>query len=320
VSGLASTLLDIVEVHTAGDPMSAKKWLNCRLRDIQAKLVEYAMQVSLPVISRLLKAHDYCLRVNHKVFEGESHPERDCQFAHIQEQRTAHQRDGQPCLSVDTKKKELVGNFKNAGRVWCQEAEQVNVYDFPSQAVGRAVPYGIYDIAHNQADVYVGQSLDTAEFAVDHLARWCQSELQERYPGAKRIFIEADGGGANQSRSHLFKKLIQEKIANVFDLTVTVCHYPPGASKWNPIEHRLFSEISKTWQGCPLRSFDLVLYYINDTKTQTGLSVQAHLVQTVYEKGIKLAKTVLDTLNIQFHETCPQWNYTISPRPQTIAP
>jgi hypothetical protein len=320
VSGLESTVLGIVEPHTAGDPMNTKKWLNCRLRDIQAILVESAMQVSLPVISRLLKAHDYCLRVNHKVFEGGSHPERDHQFVHIQEQREAHLRDGQPCLSVDTKKKELVGNFKNAGRVWCQEAEEVNVYDFPSQAVGRAVPYGIYDLAHNQADVYVGQSLDTAEFAVDNLARWCQSELPQRFPDAQCLFIEADGGGANQSRSHLFKKLIQEKIADVFGLTVTVCHYPPGASKWNPIEHRLFSEISKSWQGCPLRSFDLVLHYINQTKTQTGLSVQAHLVETAYEKAISLAKTVLDTLNIQFHETCPQWNYTISPRPQVIAP
>src|SRR5258708_678537 len=212
--------------------MNATQWLNCRLRDIQAKLTQYAMQVSLPVISRLLKAHDYRLRVNHKVFEGESHAERE-----------AHLRAGQPCLSVDTKKKELVGNFKNAGRVWCQEAEQVNVYDFPSQAAGRAVPYGIYDLAHNQADVYIGQSLNTAEFAVDNLARWCQGKIPDRFPGAKCIFIEADGGGANQSRSHLFKKLIQEEIADVFDLTVTVCHYPPGASKWNPIEHRLFSEI-----------------------------------------------------------------------------
>ncbi len=300
--------------------MNTKKWLNCRLRDIQEKLAEYTMQVSLPVISRLLKVHDYRLRVNHKVFEGESHPEHNRQFTHIQEQREAHLRDAQPCLSVDTKKKELVGNFKNAGRVWCQEAEQVNVYDFPSQAVARAVPYGIYDIQHNQADVYVGQSGDTPEFAVDNLARWCQSELPKRFPGAKRLFIEADGGGANPSRSHLFKQLIQEKIADVFGLTVTVCHYPPGASKWNPIEHRLFSEISKTWQGCPLRSFDRVLHYINDTKTQTGLSVQAHLIEAVYKTGVKVAKTVLNTLNIQFHETCPQWNYTISPRPQAIAP
>jgi DDE family transposase len=319
VSGLENTLLSIVEPHTAGDPMNAKKWLNCRLRDIQEQLAQYAMQVSLPVISRLLKAHDYRLRVNHKTFEGEAQPERDRQFTHIQAQREAHRRDGQPCLSVDTKKKELVGNFKNAGRIWCQEAEQVNVYDFRSQAIGRAVPYGIYDLQHNQADVYVGQSADTAQFAVDTLERWCQNELPERFPGATHLFIEADGGGANSSRSHLFKKLIQDKIADGFGLIVTVCHYPPGASKWNPIEHRVFSEISKTWQGCPLRSFDLVLHYINQTKTQTGLSVQAHLVEALYNKGVTVAKTVLNTLNIQFHQTCPQWNYTISPRPRAIA-
>src|SRR5258708_13610904 len=164
--------------------MNATPWLNCRLRDIQAKLAQYAMQVSLPVISRLLKAHDYRLRVNHKVFEGERHPERERQFAHIQEQREAHLHDGQPCLSVDTKKKELVGNFKNAGRVWCQEAQQVNVYDFPSQAIGRAVPYGIYDLAHNQADVYLGHSLDTAEFSFYNLPRWCQTDLPHRFPRA----------------------------------------------------------------------------------------------------------------------------------------
>lgn len=277
------------------------------------------MQVSLPVISRMLKAHDYRLRVNRKVFEGKPHPERDRQFAHLQEQREAHLQAGQPCLSVDTQKKELVGTFKNAGRVWCQQADQVNVYDVPSLSTGRAVPYEIYDVQHNQADVYVGPSLDTAEFAVDTLARGCQSELPERFPLAQRIFIEADGGGANPSRSLLFKKLLQEKVADVFGLVVTVCHYPPGASKWNPIEHRLFSEISKTWQGCPLRSFDLVLHYINDPKTQTGLSVQAHLVEAVYHKGIKVAKTVIDTLHIQFHDTCPQWNYTLSPRSQVNA-
>jgi len=298
--------------------MTAQKWLNCRLREIQAKLVEQGQKVSLPVISRLLKAHDYRLRVNHKEAEGPDHPDRARQFAHIHEQREAHQAAGQPCLSVDTKKKELVGNFKNAGQIWCQEAEVVNIHDFPSEAVGRAVPYGIYDLRYNQGSVYVGQSADTPEFAVDNLVRWCQTDLRQRFPGATALFIEADGGGSNASRSIVFKKLLQEKIADGFGLSVTVCHYPPGTSKWNPIEHRLFSEISKTWQGCPLRSFDLVLDYINDTKTQTGLMVHAQLVDTLYKTGVKVAKSVLDTLDIQFHEVCPQWNYTISPRPQPI--
>ena len=296
--------------------MTTKKWLNCRLRDIQAKLEERGHAVSLPVISRLLKAQDYRLRVNHKEAEGPSHPERAGQFAHIQEQREAYQQAGQPCISVDTKKKELIGNFKNAGRIWCQEAEQVNIHDFPSEAGGRAVPYGIYDRVYNTGTVYVGQSADTPEFAVDNLAAWCQTELPQRFPGASHLFIEADGGGSNASRSRVFKKDIQEKLADGLGLTVTVSHYPPGTSKWNPIEHRLFSEISKTWAGSPLRTFDRVLDYIADTKTQSGLSVQAHLVTAEYSTGTSVTDAVMETLNIQFHEICPQWNYTISPRSQ----
>src|SRR5258708_15784559 len=184
---------EIIEPHTAGDPMTPRKWLNCRLRDIQAKLVERGHGVSLPVICRLLKAQDYGLRSNRKEAEGAKHPERDRQFAHIHEQRAAHEQAGQPTLSVDTKKKELVGNFKNAGRIWCQEAEAVNIHDFPSEAIGRAVPYGIYDFQHNTGTVYVGQSSDTPEFAVDNLATWCQTELPQRFPGATHLFIEADG-------------------------------------------------------------------------------------------------------------------------------
>jgi len=296
--------------------MTTKKWLNCRLRDIQAKLVEQGHALSLPVISRLLKAQDYRLRANRKEAEGPDPPERAGQFAHIQEQREAHQQAGQPCISVDTKKKELIGNFKNAGRIWCQEAEPVNIHDFPGEAVGRAVPYGIYDLQHNRGTVYVGQSCDTPEFAVDNLTNWCQTELPVRFPGATHLFIEADGGGSNASRSRVFKKDIQEKLADGLGLTVTVSHYPPGTSKWNPIEHRLFSEISKTWAGSPLRSFDLVLDYIADTKTQSGLSVQAHLVTAEYSTGTRVTDEVMQSLNIQFHEICPQWNYTISPRSQ----
>jgi hypothetical protein len=180
--------------------------------------------------------------------------------------------------------------------------------------VGRAVPYGIYDLQSNCGTVYVGQSADTPTFAVDNLLDWCQTELPQRFPGATRLFIEADGGGSNGSRSRVFKQQLQEKLADGLGLTVTVCHYPPGTSKWNPIEHRLFSEISKTWAGCPLRSFDLVLAYIADTKTQMGLSVQAHLVTTPYPIGVKVPDEVMETLNIQEHDICPQWNYTIQPR------
>jgi hypothetical protein len=294
--------------------MGEAKWLNCRLWDIQAQLVKLGHAVSSPVISRLLKAAGYRLRLNVKEYEGPPNAERDRQFAHIREQREAHRQAGQPTLSVDTKKKELVGNFKNAGRVWGREAEVVNVHDFPSEAIGRAVPYGIYDLQHNRGTVYVGQSADTPTFAVDNLLSWCQTELPQRFPGATRLFIEADGGGSNASCSRVFKQQLQEKLADGLGLTVTVCHYPPGASKWNPIEHRLFSEISKTWAGCPLRSFDRVLDYINDTRTQTGLTVQAHLVTTPYPTGVKVPDEVMETLNIQKHDLCPQWNYTIQPR------
>lgn len=294
--------------------MSNRKWLNCRLADIEARLDEQGHRISQPVISRLLKKHDYCLRVNVKERENEPHPDRNRQFEYILEQRRHHQALGQPRLSVDTKKKELVGNFKNGGQIWCQQPEVVNIHDFPSEALGRAVPYGIYDPHHNRGSVYVGQSADTPAFAVDNLVRWCQTERLAYYPNATHLLIEADGGGSNSCRSRVWKRDLQEKVADPFGLTITVCHYPTGASKWNPIEHRLFSEISKTWAGCPLRSFDDVLHYLADTKTQTGLTVQAHLVTQTYALGVKVPDAEMDALNIEFHKVCPQWNYTISPR------
>jgi hypothetical protein len=294
--------------------MSSRKWLNCRLADIQERLDVQGHGVSRPVISRLLKQNDYSLKANAKQQESRQHPERDQQFEHIRVQRVEHQAEGQPTISVDTKKKELAGNFKNSGRIWCQIPEIVNIHDFPSDALGRAVPYGLYDSQHNRGTVYVGQSADTPAFAIDNIAHWCRTELPERFPGATHLMIEADCGGSNGYRSRVWKRDLQEKVADALGLIVTVCHYPTGASKWNPIEHRLFSEISKTWAGCPLRSFDDVLHYINDTKTQTGLSVQAHLVTETYEKGVKVPDEEMDALCIQPHAVCPQWNYTIYPR------
>lgn len=267
---LKSCLLALVEPHTAGDPMGDSKWLNCRLRDIQRRLTDQGHGVSCPVISRLLKAEGYRLRQNVKQCEETTHPEREQQFAYLQQQRAQHQAAGQPTLSVNTKKKELIGNVKNAGRIWCRTAQRVNIHDFLSQGQGRAVPYGIYDLRHNRGTVFVGQSADTPTFAVDNVRRWCQQELPTRFPDATHLFIEADGGGSNGSRSRVWKQQLQDQIADGFGLIVTVCHYPPSTSKWNPIEHRLFSEISKTWAGCPLRSFDLMLHYIQQTTTQTG--------------------------------------------------
>ena len=294
--------------------MSERKWLNCRLVDVQDRLGEQGHGVSLPVIGRLLKQNDYTLKANVKQTEGKAHPERDQQFEHIHAQRAAHQATGQPVISVDTKKKELVGDFKNPGRIWCQEPERVNVHDFPGDAVGRAVPYGIYDLQHNHGTVYVGQSADTPVFAVDNIADWCRTQMPARFPDATQLMIEADCGGSNGYRARAWKRDLQEKVADALGLIVTVCHYPTGTSKWNPIEHRLFSEISKTWAGCPLRSFDDVLSYIDDTKTETGLTVQAHLVTETYDKGVKVPDEEMDALCIQPHDVCPQWNYTIYPR------
>jgi len=294
--------------------MGETRWLNCRLTDMQTELGGKQHTVSTPVISRLLHAHDYHLHLNLKSLEGAAHPQRDEQFKYITAQRAQHQADGQPCISVDTKKKELIGNFKNNGRSWGSAAERVNVHDFPSAASGRAVPYGIYDIQHNCGTVYVGQSSDTPAFAVDNIARWCDSEMAERFANTKALLIEADAGGSNGARCRLWKQQLQEKVADRFGVTITVCHYPTGTSKWNPIEHRLFSEISKTWAGCPLRSFDLTLQYIRETTTQTGLTVQAQMISDDYPTGLKVSDDVMAALNLHSHDVCPQWNYTIRPR------
>ena len=297
--------------------MSSRKWLNCRLSDIQEHLGEQC--VSKPVISRLLKAHDYCLKANDKQIGGPPHPERDRQFKYIRAQREQHQEAGQPNISVDTKKKELIGNFKNTGQIWCQDAEVVNVHDFKQDGLGRAVPYGLYDRQHNCGTVYLGCSADTPTFAVDNIAQWCATERVERFPHSTQLLIEADSGGSNSATSWVWKQQLQEKVADRFDLTITVCHYPTGTSKWHPVEHRLFSEISKTWAGCPLRTFELAAQYIRETKTETGLHVIAHLTTQAYVTGVKVTDADMDTLKLTRHEVCPQWNYTIRPRAKPLS-
>jgi len=315
-------LLRLVAPHTAGDPQSCDKWLNCRLRDIATRLTAEGHAISVPVIRRLLRAADYRLRVNRKQLTGSAHPDRDTQFGCIAAQRAAHLAEDQPVVSVDTKKKELIGDFKNAGRAWGTAPPAVNVHDFPTEAHGRAVPYGIYDVTRNVGWVGVGESGDTPAFAVDCLDRWCASELRRCYPHATRLLIEADGGGSNSARSRVWKAQLQEQIADRYGLEVTVCHYPPGTSKWNLIEHRLFSEISKTWAGCPLRTWDIMLGYLCDTRTETGLQVEAVRIRTHYPTGVKVSDAELAQLNIYKHDVCPIWNYTIRPRwatPQTLA-
>jgi len=311
---LIEVLLDLVEPHAAGDPMSTQKWLNCRLKDIRQALAQGDHEVSEPVISRLVAAQGDSLQANVKPAAGTHQPERDLQFQYIRAQQRQHQMRQQPVISVDTKKKELVGNFKNTGRIWCRTPEVVDVHDFPHDAIGRAVPYGIYDVTFNCGTVYVGQSADTPTCAVDNIRQWCATELAERFPQATCLLIQADSGGSNGARSRVWRRQLPVDVADRCGLCVTVCHYPTGTSKWNPIEHRRFSEISKTWAGVPLRSFEVVLHSIRTTTTQTGRSVRAHLVPTHYPTGVKVSDEDIAALQCQPHAICPQCNYTLTAR------
>ena len=310
-----TTLAELVEPVTAGDPMSEQKWVRVSLRQLSRDLGEAKHPASPPTVRRLLDAQGYRLHANTKQLESSAaHPDRDRQFQYITEQRQAFGAAGLPQISVDTKKKELIGQFKNPGRVWGQEAEAVNVHDFRTDALGRAVPYGIYDLTQNRGTVYVGQSADTPRFAVDLLARWWTDEGQAAYPEARELPILADSGGSNSARSRVWKQQLQEQLCDHYGLTVTVCHYPTGCSKWNPIEHRLFGPISQTWAGRPLATWETMLGYLQGTTTQTGLSVRAALHDGVYQTGESVSDAVMATLNLTKHEVCPAWNYTLRPR------
>jgi len=308
-------LQKVVEPETAGDPMSDQKWVRSSLRHVSARLDDAGHSASPPTVARLLDKLGYALHVNAKKLEARAdRPDRQAQFEHITEQKAAFAEAGQPIISVDTKKKELIGNFKNGGATWRREAAAVNVHDFLQDALGRAVPYGIYEPLRNQGAVYVGQSADTPQFAVDVIARWWQSIGYPYYLSADRLLILADGGGSNAYRSRLWKQQIQEQLCDRYGLTVTVCHYPTGCSKWNPVEHRLFGPISLNWAGEPLRDWQTMLACMRGTKTTTGLVVQAFLHEGVYKTGGTVSDAEMETLNIERHVICPNWNYTIRPR------
>ncbi len=294
--------------------MSEQKWVRSSLRHLSDQLAP-AHCLSHTTVGRLLEQWDYSLKVNVKRLTGAAHPDRDRQFEYIQSQIQAFRLAGLPILSVDTKKKELIGNFKNAGRRWRQTADAVNEHDFEQDALGKAVPYGVYDLLRNQGTVYVGRSADTPEFAVEAIAMWWQTEGQPAFPTANKILIVCDAGGSNGYRPRLWKQQLQEQLADRLGLEVTVCHYPTGASKWNPIEHRLFGPISINWAGVPLRTFETLLAYIRGTATATGLKVKAFVVDKVYEKGLKVSDAVMERLNLERHAVCPNWNYTLRPRP-----
>src|SRR5262249_14203710 len=230
----------------------------------------------------------------------------------------AYQDAGRPVISVDTKKKELIGPFRNRGRVWCREAPEVNDHDFTSMAEYRAIPFGVYDLAGNEGWVTVGISNDTSEFAVTAIARWWGQKGQFAYPLADELLILADCGGTNGCRARAWKLNIQSQLCEAFGLRVTVCHYPPGCSKWNPVERRLFSQISMNWEGKPLRSLGVMLAYIRGTTTKTGLTVSAHLDEAVYKKAQQVSKAEMDRIGLVSHTTCPAWNYTLRPRPYDL--
>jgi hypothetical protein len=232
----------------------------------------------------------------------------------IAAQRTRFAERGLPIVSIDAKKKEMVGNFKNPGTAWQREPELVNDHDFRSDAQGMATPYGVYDVRANRGTVFVGTSSDTPDFAVDNLVGWWDSEGRQRYPGAAELLVLADSGGSNGPRSRVFKYALQTRLCDAHGIKVTLCHYPAGASKWNPIEHRLFSEISKNWAGCPLRSYETIVTYIGTTRTETGLRVTAHLVEQEYPQGVKIPDACMATLALVPHDTQSLRNYPIHPR------
>jgi hypothetical protein len=294
--------------------MTAQKWVRSSLRTLSAKLEAAGHAVSPPTVSRLLRKLDYSLHVNAKKMEASSnHPDRGRQFDYIAVQRAKFTAAGLPIISTDSKKKELVGDFKNVGQTWSLEPIAVNVHDFPGDADGRAVPYGVYDITTNRGFIYLGSSGDTPAFAVDAIAAWWQSDGQATWAG-DHLLLLADAGGSNGCRIRAWKERLQVQLCDRFGLTVTVCHYPTGCSKWNPIEHRLFSQISCNWAGVPLRTWDTLLAFIRGTTTSSGLTVRAVLERGIYPTGQRITDAQMDDLRIERHAVCPQWNYTLRPR------
>jgi transposase len=317
-ASLVGDLLALVSPSERGDPMSPLRWTCKSLRRLAAELTERGHRISHTVVGELLKQQKFSLQANRKTREGDDHPDRDAQFAYINQSVTAALAAKQPVISVDTKKKELVGDFKNAGREWRPqgEPEEVRVHDFLIKELGRAVPYGIYDLAANAGWVSVGVDHDTAAFAVQTIRRWWHDIGCKRYPDAKRLTITADGGGSNGSRVRLWKRELQ-RLANELGIEITVHHLPPGTSKWNKIEHRLFSFISMNWRAKPLVSYRVIVDLISATTTDTGLTVRCELDTNLYPKGIAVSDKDMDNINISRAEFHGEWNYTIRPANNT---
>ena len=304
----------IVSPHTLGNPMNPLLWTSKSLRKIQKELKGQGYNIGHVTIGEILKSKDYSLQANKKTHEGGGVADRDEQFEYINRAALAFMKEGAPVISVDCKKKELIGNYKNNGVEWHKkgEAPNVKVYDFIDKDLGKAVPYGVYDMAKNQGWVSVGISKDTAEFAVNTIRTWWQQMGKEQYEPAKKLLITADGGGSNSSRSRLWKKELQ-LFASATGLEIKVCHFPPGTSKWNKIEHRLFSFISKNWRGKPLESLEVIVSLIANTTTEKGLKVKALADKKEYEKGLKVTDEDIKNLKLKLDEFRGDWNYSIYP-------
>ena len=307
----------LVDPLTRGDPESPLRWTCKSTHALAAELFErHRLRVSDKTVAKLLREHGYSLQAPNKSVEGAQHPDRNAQFEHINHKAERCVKRGVPVISVDTKKKELVGNFKNGGREWqpTGEPERVEVHDFPGDAIGKAIPYGIYDVASNEGFVSVGVDHDTPVFAVKSIEAWWTKVAQSRYPNARELYITADAGGSNSARSHVWKQQLQ-RIADTLNITIHVSHFPPGTSKWNKVEHRLFSFISINWRGRPLRSYETVINLISNTTNRGGLVVRARPDRRRYPIGKKVSAKELRELNIEREDFHGDWNYVIRPRP-----
>lgn len=314
--GVLKELEQLVAPTTRGDPMSPLRWTCKSTSKLAAELCRKGYSISARTVARLLqKDLNYSLQANRKTKEGESHPDRNAQFEYMAEQTQAFQQRGQPVISVDTKKKELVGEFKNGGREWQpkRSPEAVQTHDFPDKELGKGVPYGVYDIGGNRGWVSVGLDHDTAEFATATISRWWRRMGSHTYPEARELLILADSGGSNSSRTRLWKVALQ-RLADHTSLRLSICHFPPGTSKWNKIEHRMFCHITANWRGKPLTSHEVIVNLIGNTSTKTGLTIQAELDTGSYPTGIQVSDDDLAQVCIEKAEFHGEWNYRISPK------
>ena len=314
---IACALERMLSDEVAGDPMGCQKWVRSSIRYLSKKLKEHGHKASHGTVARLLRRLGYSLQVNKKKQAGAEHPERDKQFSYIAALKAQFLGDGLPVISIDTKKKELIGNYRREGKSWRRKPIETDAY-FAGYAKCVAVPFGIYDVAQNVGYVTVGVSHNTAEFAVNCLMNWWERYGRFAYPLADRVLILADGGGGNGYNLRTWKKDLQDKLCDAFGLTVTLSHYPPACSKWNPVEYRLFSHISMNWAGQPLLNLDVMLAFIRGTTTTGGLKVEAQLDHEIYRKGRKVTDQQLQELALSTHDICPRWNYTLSPRPTCL--